>query len=297
MVDCSAGSKFYVLEISQHAMPFCFQVVTRAVLWELNKGTRHKLRGESLMYVDDIIAASLACDVEHDQAIVTALVDGLLGDGAMAQKKTVVETEGVLEAIGYRIDRINERVGISEGNTHKAFYAAWDVGDGTNVTVKMMEKVAAHAARYKRVCPFMAAFTSVGIVRIDTRTHQQEATLRTGTTGNGGGANDAHLADPHGSRRDVVHQVVPIVLATGAASYMDIGIRCKSQGNRDHMVPPGRQRRSGGGVLRGQHRVAGAEQHGGQVKVYEYGRVPSGNPGGTRTDRARGDEPTGDGEG
>jgi hypothetical protein len=155
------------------AMPFCFQVVTRAVLWELNKGTRHKLRGEALMYVDDIIAASLACDVAHDQSTVTALVDGLLGDGAMSQKKTVVETDGVLDAIGYRIDRINELVGISENNTHKAFYAAWDVGDGTNVTVTMMEKVAAHAARYKRVCPFMAAFTSALFGSIRGRTNRK----------------------------------------------------------------------------------------------------------------------------
>jgi len=153
-------------------MPFCFQVVTRAVLWELNVGTRHRLRGMSLMYVDDIIAASLARDVLHDQATVTALVDGLLGDGAMSQKKTVVETEGVLEAIGYRIDRIGERVGISEGNTHKAFYAACAVGDGTSVTMQMMEKVAAHAARYKRVCPFMAAFTTALFGSIRGRTNR-----------------------------------------------------------------------------------------------------------------------------
>ena len=155
------------------AMPFCFQVVTRAVLWELNNGTRHRLKGVALMYVDDIIAASLACDLADDQARVTALVDGLLGNGAMAPKKTIVETEGVLDAIGYRIDRINERVGISEANTHKAFFAAWDVGDGSTVTMQMMEKVAAHAARYKRVCPLMAGFTSTLFGSIRGRTNRK----------------------------------------------------------------------------------------------------------------------------
>ena len=51
------------------AMPFAFQVVTRTVDWELNRGIQHKLLGQSLMYVDDI-GVSFEDDVEQDQATV-----------------------------------------------------------------------------------------------------------------------------------------------------------------------------------------------------------------------------------
>jgi hypothetical protein len=44
--------------------PAAFQVVTRAISWEL----RHALQSSTLMYVDDIIGGCFAEDVEKDLA-------------------------------------------------------------------------------------------------------------------------------------------------------------------------------------------------------------------------------------
>jgi hypothetical protein len=140
------------------AMPFAFQVITRAVDWELNVGVRHRLHGMSMMYVDDIMGVSFEEDVDDDQATVTQLVEGLLGKGAIATNKTVKDVDGVLEAIGYRLDHITNRVGISEKNVKKAFFAAYSIGNGTSVTRKMIQRVASHSSRYKRVVPIMAPF-------------------------------------------------------------------------------------------------------------------------------------------
>jgi hypothetical protein len=40
----------------------------------------------------------------------------------------------------------------------KAFYASYRIGDGTTVTLKEMQRVAAHAARYRRVCKLLGPF-------------------------------------------------------------------------------------------------------------------------------------------
>ena len=140
------------------AMPFVFQVVSRAIVWELNEGVTHKLQGDCLMYVDDISGVCFDEDVEGDQAKVKVLVEGLLGKGAIADTKTFVDTNGILDLIGYRLDISQQRVGISERNVRKAFYAAHRIGDGTAVTLKEMQRVAAHAARYRRVCKLLGPF-------------------------------------------------------------------------------------------------------------------------------------------
>ncbi len=142
-------------------MPFAFDVVTRAVQWELNEGTQHRLHGMSLMYVDDVIGIAFADEVALDQAIITRLVEGLLGAGAISVKKTMVEVGGVLEVIGYRIDRGMRRAGISENNVHKAFQAVWAIEHGPTNSRRMLQRVASHASRYKRVCPLMAPFTRI----------------------------------------------------------------------------------------------------------------------------------------
>ncbi len=140
------------------AMPFAFQVVTRTIDWELNRGVQHKLLGESLMYVDDIIGVSFEDDVEQDQATVTTLVEGVLGIGAIADKKTVRDVNGVIEAIGYKIDHVQNRVGISDKNVKKAFEAAYAIREGVAVTTSMVQRVASHSSRYRRVVPLMAPF-------------------------------------------------------------------------------------------------------------------------------------------
>jgi hypothetical protein len=66
--------------------PAAFQVVTRAITWELS----HSLRSRTVMYVDDIIGICLAEDLDADLAKTRAICTNLLGCGAVADDKTEV---------------------------------------------------------------------------------------------------------------------------------------------------------------------------------------------------------------
>jgi hypothetical protein len=93
--------------------PAAFQVVTRAITWELSQS----LRSRTAMYVDDIIGICFAEDLDADLG---AICTNLLGCGAMADDKT--ESGRKLEVIGYTIFLATERVGIAEKNFFKALH-------------------------------------------------------------------------------------------------------------------------------------------------------------------------------
>jgi hypothetical protein len=142
------------------ATPFAFQVITRALVWELTHGTnssgaRH-IWGQILMYVDDIIGISFKCNVAHDMAATKTLCEALLGPGAVADDKS---DHGVtLEVIGYTISLATQRVGIARKNICRALYAAFAVQVEGHNRLKAMQRVASHASRYKTVCREMAPF-------------------------------------------------------------------------------------------------------------------------------------------
>jgi hypothetical protein len=147
--------------------PYAFQVVTRALVWELNSplGTvGSRLRGKALMYVDDLAGVSFEDDLQHDLGVAHALIEGLLGIGAVAADKTKLDGEeqdtkpGELNFIGYKIDHHLKKTGITRKNVIKACSALHRIGDGKRVTTRMVQRVASHASRYKRVCPLMAPF-------------------------------------------------------------------------------------------------------------------------------------------
>ena len=161
--------------------PYAFQVVTRAITWELNEGTRNddngapqpRLSGRALMYVDDIAGVSFNDNVEDDLRHTKQFVEDLLGLGAVADKKTERDgeaqfnTPGQLDFIGYSVDLqqtptginlLTSQAGIARKNVVKALVALHAIGDGQNVHVKAVQRVASHASRYKRVCPLMAPF-------------------------------------------------------------------------------------------------------------------------------------------
>ena len=141
-------------------MPFVFNVITKAVVWELNKGSStYRIKGRVLMYVDDLFGVSLASDVQEDMSKAQRLIVDLLGDQAVATTKTE-SSETALDVIGYRIDIARQRVGITERNRHKAFAAIWALGDGNSVSVRQLQRVASHASRYKRVVPLIAPYTN-----------------------------------------------------------------------------------------------------------------------------------------
>jgi hypothetical protein len=77
--------------------PAAFQVVTRAIRWEL----RHALRSRTLMYVDDIIGVCFVEEVTADLATMKRICTDLLGSGSVADDKT--ESGRKLEVIGYTV--------------------------------------------------------------------------------------------------------------------------------------------------------------------------------------------------
>ena len=78
--------------------PAAFQVVTRAVQWEL----RHCLQSSTMMYVDDIIGIGMVTYIEDDLKLTQEVCTNLLGPNAVADEKTEVARR--IDVIGYIVD-------------------------------------------------------------------------------------------------------------------------------------------------------------------------------------------------
>jgi hypothetical protein len=78
--------------------PACFQVITRAFSFELNR----TLRGSALMYVDDIFGVCCARNLTHDMTATERICTALLGSDSIEYKKS--ESGRRLSIIGYEID-------------------------------------------------------------------------------------------------------------------------------------------------------------------------------------------------
>ena len=132
--------------------PAAFQVVTRAISWEL----RYALRSRTLMYVDDIIGVCFAEDVEEDLARTREICTSLLGSGAVADDKT--ETGTRLDIIGYTVDLETKRVSIAKKN----FLTALHGFVGTDVTKRLnlrtAQRLASWGTRYGKICRVMRPF-------------------------------------------------------------------------------------------------------------------------------------------
>jgi hypothetical protein len=112
------------------------------------------------MYVDDIIGVSFEEDVAADMAGVKALCEQLLGAGSISDKKSEVDTDGELDVIGYTVNVRTGMVGIAQRNVRKAFYATTEFDPAGAVTLRQMQRVASHASRYRKICPYMAPFAN-----------------------------------------------------------------------------------------------------------------------------------------
>jgi hypothetical protein len=90
--------------------PAAFQVVTRAIKWEL----RHKLKGMAVMYVDDICGISLRRHLQEDMECTRKIVTDLLGSKSLALDK---EEQGTrIEIIGWVIDLDTCRLAVARKN-------------------------------------------------------------------------------------------------------------------------------------------------------------------------------------
>ena len=132
--------------------PAAFQVVTRAITWEL----RHALRSSTVMYVDDIIGVCFASDLESDLAITRRICTDLLGSGAVADDKT---EHGVrLDVIGYTLDLTQERVLIARKNFLTALHGFISTDVTQRLNLKAAQRLASWGTRYGKICRVMRPF-------------------------------------------------------------------------------------------------------------------------------------------
>ena len=137
--------------------PGAFNVVSEGISWELNNG---KLRGECLVYVDDMIGATFTWNLEHDTNAADTLCTTLLGPNAIATEKN--ESGRRIDAIGWTLDlgqsRDLARLTIAEKNFQNAIHGFFHTDIHQPVRVKDLERLASWGSRYLVVCPYLKPF-------------------------------------------------------------------------------------------------------------------------------------------
>lgn len=134
------------------ATPAAFQVITRALVFELRRTTK----GRVMKYVDDTIGICLKWHVEEEKARAKALFLGLLGPTAVADHKT--QHGRRLDTIGYTPDLCKQRLTISRKNFMNTLYGFFSVDLDRKVQVGTVERLASWGSRYALICRHMTVF-------------------------------------------------------------------------------------------------------------------------------------------
>ena len=132
--------------------PAAFQVVTRAISWEL----KHALKSSTRMYVDDIIGVCFAEDLEADLIITRGICTALLGPGAVADDKTEHGTR--LDIIGYTVDLLTMRVLIARKNFLTALHGFITTDVEGRINLRTAQRLASWGTRYGKICRVMRPF-------------------------------------------------------------------------------------------------------------------------------------------
>jgi hypothetical protein len=134
--------------------PAAFQVITRAVSWEL----RDRLKSASIMYVDDIIGVGLEEDLSADLAVARQICTDLLGPTSVADDKT--EHGRRIDVIGYTIDLDSQRIMIARKNHLTALhgFCSVDTSASSLVSLRCSQRIASWASRYGKICRVMRPF-------------------------------------------------------------------------------------------------------------------------------------------
>jgi hypothetical protein len=137
------------------SMPFAFNVITQAIVWELNHGL---IQGDMLQYVDDGFVVSLDSEQEADVAATLGFIRGLLGDNAIAEHKLDFGEE--FDFIGYHVSLTTGLITISRRNILKSIHAfgAVDLTPGARIPVRVMQRLASLGSRYGYICDLMRPF-------------------------------------------------------------------------------------------------------------------------------------------
>ena len=93
-------------------MPATFQVVSRALFYELNQ----LLISFVAIYVDDICGACLAWDLHSDLSLSRKITDDLLGSDSVADEKTEYGVR--LDFIRYTVDINNRTISIASWSSY-----------------------------------------------------------------------------------------------------------------------------------------------------------------------------------
>ena len=137
--------------------PAAFQVVTRALTFEMN----HKLKGNVLIYVDDIMGVCLRKDLPHEMNTAKTICTDLLGPNAVADDKT--KSGRRLDLIGYVIDLDNKLLSIARKNFLNTVYGFYTVNTEAKVrvrtTIPFAQKLASWASRYSIIFRHMRPFS------------------------------------------------------------------------------------------------------------------------------------------
>ena len=136
------------------AMPAAFQVVNRAIVWELSQPG--VLAGYIKMYTDDIIGVCLAKDLQHDMKVTRDLCTQLLGADAVEDDKT--DHGRRLTVIGWDIDLDRRLVTVARKNALKALYGFSTVPLDGPVETRIIQKWASWGQRYGEICVYMQPF-------------------------------------------------------------------------------------------------------------------------------------------
>ena len=134
--------------------PAAFQVVTRAMSWELYHASQSRI----LMYVDDIIGVGFVKDIENDLVEMRRICMDLLGSTAVADDKTEVGVR--IDVICYTIDLTTERVLIAKKNFLTALHGFTTTDVTKRVNLRTAQRLASWGTRYGRICRVMRPFCS-----------------------------------------------------------------------------------------------------------------------------------------
>ena len=134
--------------------PFAFQVLTRAILFEL----RPKIPGLCFMYVDDLMGVCWVYYLMEDLSIARCLCTDLLGPDAVADDKT--EMGRRLDILGYIIDLDSKLLSIARKNFLNSLYWFFSVDLEGFTNLLELQRLGSVASRYGVICRFGRPFNS-----------------------------------------------------------------------------------------------------------------------------------------
>ena len=148
---------YHVGQFGWVGTPYYFQIITRVLSAEINR--RLYTDGDSVAYVDDIIAVCLSKDFEGCQSRAIYVIKALLGDAAHAADKN--EDGRVVECIGWLVDLDKRLLTLSRRNFLKVLYGFFVVDVSKPVGLKVMNPLCSYSARYTLILPILKALTNI----------------------------------------------------------------------------------------------------------------------------------------